>query len=59
MRFRMIWTPLLVFALAFGLFHGPVLAQQDDPQTTIPGQEDPQLPYNPETATEPVEKPMK
>jgi glucose/arabinose dehydrogenase/plastocyanin len=56
MRFRMIWTPLLVFALAFGLFHGPVLAQQDDPQTTIPGQEDPQLPYNPQTATEPIEQ---
>jgi glucose/arabinose dehydrogenase/plastocyanin len=56
MRFRIIWTPLLIFALAFGLFHSPVLAQQDDPQTTIPGQEDPQLPYNPETATEPIEQ---
>jgi glucose/arabinose dehydrogenase/plastocyanin len=49
MRFKNIWTPVLVFALALSLFSGPVLAQQEDPYDT-------QLPYNPETVTEPIEE---
>jgi glucose/arabinose dehydrogenase/plastocyanin len=56
MRFRNIWTPLLVLVLAFGLFSGPVFAQENDPQTTIKGQECLELPHNPETATDPLEE---